>query len=66
MTDYEDAPPSVTDVRIGPKYDDQQVPYVRLTRTVQSGFGLGIGIALAQLVLLVPVLLLLFAVLAPQ
>ncbi len=35
-------------VRISSRYDDNDVPYVRLTRTVQSGFGLGIGIALAQ------------------
>lgn len=28
--------------------DENNIPYVRLTRTVQSGFGLGIGIALAQ------------------
>jgi hypothetical protein len=41
--------PATYDVRIGPRYDDNGVPYVRLTRTVQSGFGLGVGIALAQL-----------------
>lgn len=38
-------------VRIGARYDERDVPYVRLTRTVQSGFGLGVGIALAQIVI---------------
>lgn len=39
-------------VRIGPAYDEHNVPYVRLTRTVRSGIGLGIGIAFAQLILI--------------
>lgn len=56
-------PQGLNDVRIGRRYtpegvplvkldshDENGVPYVRLTRTVQSGFGIGIGIALVQII----------------
>lgn len=47
----------ITNVRIGGRYDNSDVPFVRLTRTVQTGIGIGIGILIAQLIVLVPVLL---------
>ena len=48
----------IPSVRISGTYDEHDIPLVRLTRTVKTGFGIGIGIWLAMVVIIgIPFLL---------
>lgn len=51
--------PQIPSVRISGRYDDRDIPFVRLTRSVQTGFGIGIGIWLAMLAMSIPTALIL-------